>query len=309
MKRSTPSVSVLLPVYNAEAYLTTALTSILHQTFRDFECIVINDGSTDGSGSILDRLASCDPRVRLVHRKNQGYSRCLNEALGMARAPLLARMDADDESLPSRFASQVKFLDTHPEIVAVSGQWIRIDPKGRILSEEKYLPIDHETIMLELMNGFGVLPHPGVMMRTDAVRRVGGYRVEFEPAEDLDLWLRLSEFGQLRNLDQHIMRYRLHPGAASSARREEQREAARKAVLEAYARRGEAAPANFVPRLSRTDNQAAVYAEWAGMAMASGHYRTAMLYAAKACCSRPAVSHLLLFRDVIRFYRADSAKK
>lgn len=309
MKSPAPSVSVILPVYNAEHYVEIALSSILQQSFNDFECIVINDGSTDTSGKILDRIASVDPRVRLIHRANQGYSNCLNQALTLARAPLLARMDADDESLAERFAAQVAYLSAHPEVVAVGGQWIRIDPTGRILSEAKYLPVEHDAIMLELYKGFGVVPHPGVMMRTDKVRRAGGYRVEFEPAEDLDLWLRLSDFGRLANLDRHVIRYRLHPGATSSARREEQREAARRAVLEAYARRGEAAPANFVPGLSRTDNQAAVYAEWAGMAMASGHYRTSVLYAAKACWSQPAVSHALLFRDIVRFYRADRAKE
>ncbi|TVP78941.1 MAG: glycosyltransferase [Puniceicoccaceae bacterium] len=304
MKPASPSISVILPVYNAAAYVEIALASILGQSFSDFECIVINDGSTDGSTEILDRIAASDNRVRLVHRSNQGYSRCLNQALGMVRAPLLARMDADDESLPHRFALQVAFLAAHPEVVAVSGQWIRIDPVGRVLSEEKYLPVEHDAIIDELFKGFGVLPHPGVMMRADAVRQVGGYRVEFEPAEDLDLWLRLSDLGRLANLDEHIIRYRLHSGATSSARREEQRESARRAVVEAYVRREQAAPENFVPALSRTDNQAAVFAEWSRLAMASGHYRTAVIYATKACLAGSTVSHRGLFCDIVRYYRA-----
>lgn len=307
MRSPTPSVSVLLPVFNAEAYIETALASILGQSFHDFECIIINDGSTDKSAKILDRMAAVDRRVRLIHRSNQGYSHCLNQALALARAPLLARMDADDESLSDRFLSQIEFLEAHPEVVAVSGQWIRMDPVGRILSEEKHLPTGHDGIVAQLLKGFGVMPHPGVMMRADAVRRVGGYRVEFEPAEDLDLWLRLSGIGRLANLDEHIIRYRLHPGATSSARREEQRESARRAVLEAYARRGKTAPVNFVPALSRADNQAAVYADWAGLAMASGFYRTAALYATKACFNQPTVAHACLFRDIVRYYRANRA--
>ncbi|MCC5838545.1 MAG: glycosyltransferase [Opitutales bacterium] len=304
-----PTVSVLLPVYNAERYLKTAVSSILGQTFLDFELIIINDGSTDSTAAILDRIAGSDTRVRLVHRANQGYSRCLNQALGMARAPLLARMDADDESLPDRFATQVAFLDTHPEIVAVSGQWIRIDPNGRVLSDTRDLPTGHDAIVNELLKGYGVMPHPGVMMRADAVRQVGGYRVEFEPAEDLDLWLRLADIGRLANLDKHLLRYRLHPGATSSARREEQRESARRAVLEARERRGEAVPADFVPALSRADDRAAVLAEWSRLAMASGRYRTAALYAAKAWMARPTLSHGLLFRDIVRFYRLSRATR
>lgn len=306
---SIPSVSVLMPVFNAEDYVETALLSILRQSFNDFECIIINDGSTDGSADILDRIACADSRVRLIHRSNQGLSHCLNQALSMARAPLLARMDADDESVPGRFNLQKAFLEAHPEVVAVSGQWIRVDPVGRILSEDKYLPITHDTIVGELLKGFGVMPHPGVMMRADAVRRVGGYRVELEPAEDLDLWLRLAESGQLANLGEHILRYRLHSGSTSSARREEQRESARRAVVEAYTRLGKKAPANFVPRLSRADDQAAVYADWASLAMASGQYRTAALYATKACWTRPTVRHGLLFRDIVRYYRLNRREK
>jgi glycosyltransferase involved in cell wall biosynthesis len=304
MSSPIPSVSVLLPVFNAEAYIETALASILGQSVDDFECIVINDGSTDGSAAILDRMASADKRVRLIHRSNQGYSHCLDQALALARAPLLARMDADDESLPDRFASQIAFLEAYPEVVAVSGQWIQIDPLGRILSEEKNLPIKHDAIVEQLFKGFGVMPHPGVMMRADAVRKVGGYRVEFEPAEDLDLWLRLAELGQLANLEEHVIRYRLHPEATSSARREEQREAARQAVIEAFTRRGETAPENFVPALSRADDRAGVFADWSRLAMASGRYSTAGLYALKACLRRPSAKHRGLFRDIVRFYRA-----
>lgn len=308
MASAVPAVSVLLPVYNAERYLQSAVSSILEQSFRDFEFIIINDGSTDRSQAILEGFAERDSRIRLINRSNQGYSRCLNQALEMARGTFLARMDADDESLPDRFEAQLDFLEKRPEVVAVSGQWIRIDPSGNTLSDKMYLPSEHDAIVAELLKGFGVMPHPGVMMRADAVRGVGGYRVDFEPAEDLDLWLRLADMGRLANLNRHILRYRLHPKATSSARREEQRESARRAVVEARQRRGEAVPENFVPQLSRADDAAAVHADWARMAMESGRYGIALRYAAKAFFQRPSAGHGRLFLDIIRYFKAHRAQ-
>ena len=267
------------------------------KAFAILSSSIINDGSTDRSQAILERFAKSDPRIRLVNRSNQGYSRCLNQALELACGTFLARMDADDESLPDRFEAQLDFLDKHPEVVAVSGQWIRIDPSGHTLSDKMYLPSEHNAIVAELLKGFGVMPHPGVMMRTDAVRDVGGYRVDFEPAEDLDLWLRLADRGRLANLNRHILRYRLHPKATSSARRGGAAGSpARRAVVEARQRRGEAVSENFVPQLSRADDAASrSTADWARMAMESGRYGIALRYAAKAFFQRPSAGHGCLF--------------
>ena len=123
-----------MPVYNAKRYLEEAIESILGQTFRDFEFLIIDDGSTDRSLAILKRYAAQDARIRLSSRTNAGYVVRLNEMLHQARGDLVARMDADDVALPERFAQQVEFLRSHPEVDVVGGAQERIDSNGYLLT-------------------------------------------------------------------------------------------------------------------------------------------------------------------------------
>src|SRR5258706_14041022 len=116
---SSPAVSVVMPVYNGERYLASAIDSILAQTFTDFELIAVDDGSTDSSLPMLKRYAERDPRVRVISRPNTGIVGALSDAIAAARAPLIARMDADDLSLPLRFERQVAYLSGHPQCVLV----------------------------------------------------------------------------------------------------------------------------------------------------------------------------------------------
>src|SRR5262245_14197402 len=118
---TTPAISVLMPIYNAGRFLPAAVESVLAQTFADFELIAIDDGSRDGSSEVLAQLAARDPRIRVFAQENRGIVATLNRALELARAPLVARMDADDLSRPDRFAKQIAFLRQHPEVAAVSG--------------------------------------------------------------------------------------------------------------------------------------------------------------------------------------------
>src|SRR5262245_47416384 len=127
MSTSTPAVSVLMPVYNAGRFLAPALDSILAQTFADFELIAIDDGSSDGSGKVLAEFAARDRRVCVLTQENCGIVATLNRALELARAPLVARMDADDLSRPDRFAQQVAYLREHPDVAVVSGAMDQID--------------------------------------------------------------------------------------------------------------------------------------------------------------------------------------
>src|SRR5918996_2481069 len=113
---STPKVSVVMPAYNAAVYLDEAVTSILNQTFREFEFIVINDGSTDDTVSILDKYEKSDSRIRVYHQENQGMIAALNRGCRLARGKYIARMDADDISLPRRFERQLEFMEGHPQI-------------------------------------------------------------------------------------------------------------------------------------------------------------------------------------------------
>jgi glycosyltransferase involved in cell wall biosynthesis len=232
-----PTVSVLMPVYNAEPYLAEAVESILGQTFADFELLIVNDGSTDRSVAILERYAARDGRIRLTSRPNTGYAAALNELLHLADAEFVARMDADDVALPQRLARQVDFLRTHPEVVCVGTAVRLIDAAGRFLGDA-HPGMDHEEIQRRALAGDCPLNHPSTMMRRAAVQAVGGYHLEFQPAEDLDLWLRLAEVGQLTNLPEVLMKYRQHARSFSEQHQRLQLERSAAAVVEACRRRG-----------------------------------------------------------------------
>lgn len=209
-----PSVSVLLPVFNAGRYLRPAVQSILDQRFRDFELIVIDDGSTDESLAELQRFAAADDRIRLRSRENLGLVATLNELLALARGELIARMDADDIALPHRFDLQVDYLLGHPDVVCLGGGIELMDEADRRLHRPP--PVrGNDAVQREALQGRIPICHPSAMYRTEAARRVGGYRAETYPAEDLDLWLRLGEVGRLDNLGACVLRYRIHPDSIS----------------------------------------------------------------------------------------------
>jgi glycosyltransferase involved in cell wall biosynthesis len=228
-----------MSVYNGEKYAPEAVESILAQTFRDFELIVIDDGSTDGTKALLEGFAQRDTRVRLISRPNKGLTKTLNEGLGVARGEFVARMDADDVSLPTRFEKQIEFLRANPDCVCVGARVLRVDPYGSPLSESDH-KLTHEEIDAQLIEqGLGwAITHPVAMMRRDAVQQVGGYRLQWQHSEDLDLFLRLAEIGQLHNLPEYLLRYRMHYESANHLRHEEQRTIKQKLMEEAYARRG-----------------------------------------------------------------------
>lgn len=235
--RMTPPVSVLMPVYNAGRYVAEAVESILGQTYADFEFLIVDDGSTDRSRAILERYAARDPRIRLVSRPNTGYAAALNELLGLARGELVARMDADDVALPERLLRQVNYLRAHPEVVCVGTAVHFIDGGGRFL-RDGHPGMENEEIQERALAGDCPLNHPSVMMRRAAVEVAGGYHPEFQPAEDLDLWLRLGEVGSLTNLPDVLMKYRQHIASFSERHQLLQLERSAAAVLEACRRRG-----------------------------------------------------------------------
>jgi len=186
-----PLVSVLLPVFNAAPDLPRAIHSLGIQTLKDFEVIAIDDGSTDGSGQLLDEFSRRDPRIKVVHQDNAGtLSKVLNTAAQLARGKYLARQDADDASDPTRLQRQVQYMETNPK-TGLCGTWVwYIESNlGPFLSHE--LPDNHKILLRFLEKGMNPLTHGSVMMRTDLFQQAGGYRGSF--SEDLDLWIRLSE--------------------------------------------------------------------------------------------------------------------
>ena len=237
-----PTVTVLMCAYNSAPYVEETVRSVLGQSFRDYEFLAFDDGSSDGTADVLERLASEDDRL-VVHRRPHGnYVEKLNEGLALARGRYIARHDADDVSLPDRFALQVAELDRRPEVVCVGSRMIETDSFGIELSVTDHAP-DHETIDAQLMQGNGwAVPQPAAMFRREASRALGDYRRQFVSTEDLDLFLRLAEVGELANLERPLVRYRRHPSSVNSTRAAEQREKVWQIVREARVRRGHRDP-------------------------------------------------------------------
>ena len=270
---ATPQIDVVMAVYNAEAYVAEAVTSILRQSFEDFRLVCIDDGSTDRSSEILQRLAEGDSRVQVIRQENQGVVGAANVGLAACTAPLIARMDADDIAMPDRFAKQVEFLNAHPEVIAVGTAILEMDSDSDPLGIERFAT-DHEQIdrsMLRLKTG---MAQPSVMMRREAVQSLGGYRVEFEWVEDMDLWLRLAEIGRLANLSDVLLCYRQHTSSVTWIGGQPRRERLLALIKEAYVRRGMDFPEELARQCSRTRSSGGP-AKWARKAARQGQWTVA----------------------------------
>ncbi len=232
-----PLVSILMPVYNGGRYLRDAVESILIQSFRDFELIMIDDGSTDGSRVLLEEFARSDSRVRLISRENRGIVATLNEALAMAQGEYLARMDSDDVSRQDRLAIQMEYMLSHADCVLVGSQVVFIDPDGDEIGTKPDLKESHEEIDAALMAGQWPVVHPTILMRTETIRSVGGYR-DYKTWEDHDLFLRMSEAGRILNLKEPLLKYRLHLGSVVHQRAELMGNVLAAVVTDARRRRG-----------------------------------------------------------------------
>ena len=215
------SVTVLLPVYNGAATLSQTLRSILLQRHSDFELLVIDDASTDGSADIIRGCERRDSRVTaIVHERNAGLANTLNEGLERARHEFVARIDQDDEALPDRLGSQKAFLEVHPRVVA-AGSWVLHMGARREYDRLVRLPTKHDEIAAILPRE-NCLYHPAVMLRRSAVLEAGGYRGEFRNAEDYDLWLRLVRTHELANVAEPLLRYRFSVDGMTLGRKWEQ---------------------------------------------------------------------------------------
>lgn len=209
---ASPAITVAMSVHNGEPFLGEAIESVLAQTFGDFEFLVLDDGSTDESRSTIARIARRDARIRPIFRENRGLIASLNQLLSEARAPLIARMDADDICRPQRFERQLAFLAGHPDH-GVVGSWSEdIDAQGRSIQSEaregEEQPVTHDAFVASIESGGPLLCHPSVIYRADVVRAVGGYHVAFRHCEDLDLWLRLTTRTRIASLPERLLRYR-----------------------------------------------------------------------------------------------------
>ena len=191
-------------------FLRAAVESILGQSFRDFEFIIIDDGSTDRSGSILDSFQKCDVRVRVHHREHRGLIESLNEGCWLAQGRYIARMDADDIASKDRLMSQVDFMEAHPQIGILGGavEWITRTGESLVIQRR---PAEDAEIKAAFRDRLCMLWHPTVLLRKEVFAWAGGYRSVAVSAEDYDLWPRVADHFQFANLDQVVLKYRIHP--------------------------------------------------------------------------------------------------
>lgn len=212
---SPPKVSVLMTVRNAAAFIGDAIASIGRQTWRDFELIVVDDGSSDGSGDIARRFAQEDERIRVLWQEPLGLVAGLNRASAEARGEFWARMDADDIARPRRLHRQVEFLSAHPD-VGVLGTAVRRFGAAR---GRWQLPESDVTAKASLLFGTP-FAHPTVMLRRSVWAACGGYRVDFRAAEDIDLWERMGKYTRFANLPEALLDYRVHATQVTAVDRE-----------------------------------------------------------------------------------------
>jgi acetyltransferase-like isoleucine patch superfamily enzyme len=210
-----PKVSVIIPVKNGLPYLVATLESLQRQTMQDFEVLVWDNGSDDGTLEILREWIPEKLPGRVVVDDPLPLHQCLAKLVEQASAEYLARLDADDLAPADRLAIQAEYLDNHADVAAVGGQMDMIDEAGRFLRNADHLPQSFGGILATLLFRCP-LPHPGTMFRRSKVLQAGNYAAS-QPIEDLDLWLRLAKFGKLVNLPQVVVKYRLRPGSVTAA--------------------------------------------------------------------------------------------
>lgn len=223
----TPIVSVLLPVRNGMPYLPEAIESLVNQAFGNFELIVIDDGSTDGTAAYLKTIG--DPRLRVLSPGGVGLAAALNLGLGEARGRYIARQDADDWSLRERLATQVAYLDANPGVALVSSCAEFVDGAGNPIENAwtrtvraQQDPAQSPDQILAMMPLTCCITHGSVMMRAEVLRAAGGYDQAMVPAEDYDLWLRLLPAQKLVKLPDRLYAYRVHDDQSSATRRADQ---------------------------------------------------------------------------------------
>ncbi|HLP63685.1 glycosyltransferase family 2 protein [Flavobacterium sp.] len=221
-----PIISVILPVYNCEKFVSEAVQSVLNQTFTDFELLIIDDCSTDATVSVIQSFS--DQRINLISKeKNSGYTDSLNYAISIAKGKYIARMDGDDICFPTRFQRQIEMLESNEDVI-MCGTAIQIIDSEKILRH----PINHDDIKVKLCfsNAFF---HPTVVFRKEAFSNLS-YNREFEPAEDYDLWTRLVFKGKLMNTEEVLLHYRVHANQVSNYKNDIQKNASAIAQLRMF---------------------------------------------------------------------------
>ena len=210
-----PLVSVIMPVYNSEKYVSWAIESILQQSYQNFEFIIINDGSTDATVEQIEKFD--DQRIRFInHSENSGNYKRRNEGMALSKGKYICVMDADDEALPFRLAVQVGFLEKHQSVLAVGSQFEFI---GKGISNK---PMEYESIKVKLLYN-NMFLHPSLLIRKSVITELGGYNEAYCYSSDYDLACQIAMKGEIVNMPDVLMRYRIHESQISTAKHTEQR--------------------------------------------------------------------------------------
>lgn len=203
-------ITVLMSVYNAEKYLRPSIESILNQTYGDFEFLIINDCSEDNSLKIIEEYALKDDRVIIINNEhNLGLTRSLNKGMDKSSRPYIARMDADDISMPTRFEKQINFLEKNPKVDILGGYCIDIDELGEFIRKRE-APLSHEEIV-SVIHKANPVYHPTVIFKKIKILEIGAYNEEYRVVQDYDLWFRaLAGKLLLQNLPEVLLKYRIN---------------------------------------------------------------------------------------------------
>lgn len=209
-----PKISVLMSCFNAEHWLNEAIESVLNQTYTNFEFIIVDDGSTDDTLQIVQNYAKQDKRIVVVTKPNTGLTDSLNVGMQRAKGKWIARLDSDDECEPTRFEKQLEYIEKSKNIVLVLAESITIDETGKYQKICKY-PTEHSDLVRCLEKNLQFPPHSSAFFKLETVQKIGGYRKRIKRSQDRDLWLRLSEQGQLKCLKEPLVKIRKHKGQIS----------------------------------------------------------------------------------------------
>jgi glycosyltransferase involved in cell wall biosynthesis len=233
-----PEVSILVPIYNGSAFLSETLESLLSQTFRDFELLAIDDGSTDNSSEIVRSFR--DERIRLIEKKNGGLCDALNAGIAEAKAPWVARCDQDDISFPQRLERQMQVMKDRPQAIGLFAYTTKFGSKHRWSNADKVVMAPGEVKRFEPMKD-GCLLGSTMFMQTAAIRSIGGFRQAYYPADDWDLELRLAQAGTVLVLREPVVAYRFH-SSANTYRLFAEMQEKRRWAEDSYMRRLESVP-------------------------------------------------------------------
>lgn len=302
MKISNPEISVVLCAYNGEKYLNQAIDSVLNQDFFNFELLLIDDGSKDRTLEIIRQYARTDNRCKVFTGPNQGLIGSRNMGILQAQSDIIALMDADDVCLPHRLSTQLHYLQSHPDCVAVGSQVLLIDPEGYPIVP-LLVGVSHREIDDAHMAGRGgAIINPSAMIRKSAFMQVGMYPNDFVHAEDIDMFLRLAEVGMLANIPEILLHYRQHLSSIGYQHAQTQRASALKAVKTACERRGveyKTARLAVDPHIKQPPMDA--FTKWAWWALGAGNVATARKYGWKALRMHPLqASNLKLLYCLLR---------